>query len=203
VKFLRKNFQNISGTTNIENDNLIVLEKQLLIDEEYLKHYRLLSVPQFLINIINNHKKEIKKYLGNNFYYENPGFYETFSLPDAFKKLDIYANVWHLDSDTYKVLKVFVLMHDVCDQDGPLVYLDLKNTKKNWEILKDRGNINSINSVENEFKFIGPKGSYLIIDTSRNLHRASVPKKKRQMISISLYPGFVKKADVPRYEWNF
>jgi hypothetical protein len=203
INFLHKNFYSINGVVNIENDNLSILEKQLIIDDVYLKHERLLSLPLFIINIINNNKNKIEEYLGKNFYYENPGIYETFSLPDPFKKIDIYANVWHLDSDTYKVLKVFVLMHDVKENDGPLVYLDLDNTKKNWEILKDRGNKNSIISIESENKFVGPKGSYLIIDTSRNLHRASVPSNKRQMFSISLYPSFVKKVDLPRYKWDF
>jgi len=203
IKSLKKDFSPIRGKIDSTLEKIENLDKEILINKKYKKYYYLKKMPSFLIDIVNYNKNEIIGYLGKNFVYENPGYYETFAVPDDFKHFDIYSNVWHLDSDTYKVLKVFVLTCDVSIKDGPLVYLDKFNTEKNWDLLSERGNNNAIKEFGEQEKFIGEKGNYLIIDTSRNLHRATPPSNMRSMISLSLYPSFVPSQDINRYEWKF
>jgi len=203
LNFLKKDFDPIEKKINLEVSTVKKIEKEKFIDKTYLKHYYLKEIPEFLKEIVNSNRKEIVNYLGKNFVYETPSYYETFALPEPIKHLDIYANVWHVDSDTYKVLKVFVLTCDVNVNDGPLTYLDKTATEKNWNKFSVRGNENAIKSINEEKKFTGNIGSYLIIDTSRNLHRATSPLNMRSIISLSLYPSFAPKADKPRYDWKF
>ena len=202
-KSLDSNFVPIQQQITMQEADVRTLEKKIFINKKYLKHFYLDKVPSFLIKIVESNKKKITRYLGKNFVYEIPSYYETYSLPEDIRHLDLYANVWHLDSDTYKVLKIFVLTGNVTEADGPLVYFDKTNTEKYWNELSSRGNKNAIKEYERQKKFIGKIGTYLILDTSRNLHRASSPSDKRSIISMSLYPSFVPRADVARYEWKF
>ena len=41
-------------------------------------------------------------------------------------------------------------------------------------------------------KLIGNKGDYLILDTSRSMHRDSNPIKTRNIVQITLYPKWRK-----------
>ena len=62
-------------------------------------------------------------------------------------------------------------------------------------MLKDRYKIRHITAthrVENEDYFIGEPGSYIILDTSRCLHRASIPTNFRDMAQVTLYPNWRK-----------
>lgn len=47
-------------------------------------------------------------------------YFRNYSMPDYLETFNIYSNVWHLDSHNgFKLLKIFVLLHDTSDDDGP------------------------------------------------------------------------------------
>ena len=99
-------------------------------------------------------------------------------------------------------------MLDDCDiNGGPFIYLSEKDTKKNWEMIKDRYTFDKKNSnfpYDNQIKFIGKKGSYLILNTSKAAHRASIPESKRKILAISLYPSWQDKKNhnIKRKKFN-
>lgn len=107
----------------------------------------------------------------------------------TFETSEVYSNKWHLDSDLgFRQCKVFLLLHDVGINDGPLIYLSRVNTKKYWSKISDR---NSFESFRNMFvfpeqeKFIGKKGDILILNTSLCAHRASIPDNIRDMLVMT------------------
>jgi|688.fasta_scaffold20501_9 hypothetical protein len=150
-------------------------------------------VPKCIREIINANKKKIQEYLGVNFLYDKKiNVYKTFNIPEFMHKFDIYANIWHIDNhDGFKLIRIFILLHEVKDSDGPLVYLDRESTKKYWHFLKDRWtyqNKNGIKEFIEQKKFTGKKGNYLLVNTAECAHRASVPTKERTMLVATLYP---------------
>jgi hypothetical protein len=164
------------------------------------------SVPTSIKKIININKKKIQEYLGVDFLYDKKiNVYKTLNVPDFMHKFDLYANIWHIDNhDGFKLIRIFVLLHEVGEKDGPLVYLDRESTKKKWLFLKDRWtykNKNGIKEFLEQKKFIGKKGNYLLVNTAECAHRASVPKKERSMLVATLYPAWRSKDE--RCVYNF
>lgn len=94
---------------------------------EYLDY-----VPKCVKEIVSINKKKIQEYLGVNFLYDKKiNVYKTFNIPEFMHKFDLYANIWHIDNhDGFKLIRIFVLLHEVNESDGPLVYLDRELTKK-------------------------------------------------------------------------
>jgi hypothetical protein len=50
-------------------------------------------------------------------------------------------------------------------------------------------------------KFVGPIGSYILVNTAECAHRASVPLKERTILTATLYPSWRKRED--RKIYNF
>ena len=53
-------------------------------------------------------------------------------------------------------------------------------------------NTKTSQEISDQETFTGTKGDYLIMDTSRIMHRASIPFKSRDMLSITLLPKWKK-----------
>jgi hypothetical protein len=162
------------------------------IRSKFTLSYKEEKIPTFLNEIIYKHRNEIEKYLGTNFIFEKVLYFRNFNLSEEFYNYDIYSNVWHQDShDGCMLLKIFVLLSDVDESDGPFIYLDRSETKKYWPELRDRWTFDKFLKLPTYFeekKLIGKKGDYLIINTANSMHRASIPKFHRDMLQITLYP---------------
>jgi len=191
----------VEGTQSIDD---LIFEEPVNTRSHFSKSIRLNSIPNLINKIIYENKTTISNHLGNDFLYQMPEIYETFNMDVIFSKYDVYSNIWHMDShDGSRMLKIFILLHDVKEEDGPLVYMTQSDTKKNWEKLRERWTYDKKFldfSYKEEKKFIGKKGSYLILNTAISSHRASIPKISRKILSISLYPGWRKK--INRHVYN-
>jgi len=199
--FLKNNFKTIKG--NIKLNGIGIkhdkLETRSNTKDKISSFYIERSTPDYLLPIINDNKKAIHDYLGKNFQIEYSMFFRNYNIPDYLETFNVYSNVWHQDShDGFKLLKIFVLLHDTTDDDGPFFFLERKDTIKHWNKLRDRFGFHQsvekkIMKFDEEKKFTGKKGDYLIINTSNCMHRASIPKNYRDMVQILLYPNWIKK----------
>ena len=95
---------------------------------------------------------------------------------------------WHSDGSFTDTLKIFYLLSEVKDVDGPMLFLDKSRSGKifrskiPFNFLKD-GRPELPHYQEHTGAFTGSPGQCLIVDTNRCLHRASVPNDKpRDMI---------------------
>lgn len=160
-------------------------------------------IPGFYSEILKKHRSDIENYLGKNFKYENIILTSRKNIPDSMAGDEFYNNTWHQDSDTYKLLKIFLLIDTVTSEDGPFTYLSLTDSKKYWRKIKDRNGGNSILDIDEQLTFTGNRGSYFISDPTRRLHRASNPKTKRYMFSMTLYPHYEENiTDIERFTWG-
>lgn len=195
---LKKEFDIISGNIDLDSEiyfdtnksesrgNLNYLEDQK-ISESYFVDKNL-----FFDKIIKQNLNSIKAYLGNGFVTERVLFFRNYKISQNLKTHDIYSNIWHQDShDGFKLLKIFVLLDDVTINDGPFVFLDRKTTIKNFNKLRERWsfeNLKELKEYENEIKFVGKRGDYIVINTALCMHRASIPSNFRDMAQITIKP---------------
>jgi hypothetical protein len=154
------------------------------------------ELPAAFQTIINAHLGEIESYLGKNFIYTSTLYFRTHHMPESLETFDVYSNVWHLDShEGDRLLKIFVCLSDVGPSDGPFIFLDRDSTIKHWGQLVERWDFKkfeAIPSFPEEQVLIAPRGSYLMINTSTCMHRASNPSKHRDMMQVELYPNWCK-----------
>lgn len=162
-------------------------------------------IPDIFHDIILKNRNIIENYLGKGFLYEAPLFFRTKNIPSEYINYDIYSNVWHQDShDGDLLLKIFILLKDVSENDGPFIFLERKDTIKYWKDLCDRWSFSKFKAIptfSEEKKVVGKKGDYVIINTSNCMHRASIPDFERDMAQIALYPNWRKKSDRNIYKF--
>ena len=153
-------------------------------------------IPSAFHDIISKHRAEIEAYVGKAFLCERPLCFRNLGIPDEYKTYDVYSNIWHQDShDGNRLLKIFVLLMDVTEEDGPFCFLDRDATLQHWPALRERWTFEKMKVVpafSEERRAIGPRGSYLILDTASCMHRASIPKGHRDMMQLTLYPSWRK-----------
>jgi hypothetical protein len=155
-------------------------------------------------DIISNNLAVIENYLGKGFLYEPPLFFRNCHIPEDYQNYDIYSNVWHQDShDGDMLLKIFVLLMDVKETDGPFTYLERSMTKKYWQELRDRWTFSKFKKIprfNEEKRVVGKKGDYLIVNTANCVHMATIPADYRDMAQIALYPKWRKTDERKSYK---
>lgn len=198
---LKNNIQIIKGNIRIDGINFEENKSEFRSNTKNVRHqisssYSETPTPDYMLQIINENKKAIQDYLGTNYQIEKTMYFRNYNIPEYLETYDIYSNIWHLDSHNgFKLLKIFVLLHDTGDDDGPFYFLERKDTVKYWNKLRDRWtfqNMKKIEKFDEEKKFTGKKGDYVIINTSICMHRASIPKEYRDMAQIVIYPNWIK-----------
>jgi hypothetical protein len=201
VRRLNKEFNLENGSVN---KSLSINEKELSIRNrsnsefaQYSSGYTTEQIPREFVEIISNHRETIEKYLGSGFLCGKPLVFRNYNFDLKFRCYDIYSNIWHQDShDGNRILKIFILLHHTSDEHGPFHYLNFKDVKSHWSILRNRWsfpNMKRLPIFEEQMKITGEAGDYVILDTSRCSHRASIPSDFRDMAAITLYPNWRKK----------
>lgn len=159
--------------------------------------------PKVFHSIIKRNIDEINNYLGKNFLFEKAICFRNYHYPAEFSNYDIFSNIWHQDShDGNRLIKIFVLVEDVNLEDGPFHYLQEKDVKKHWPKLRERWTWDKFQEkphFEEQKILTGKKYDYLVLDSSRCMHRASNPEKFRDLIQITLYPRWRKKQDREKF----
>ena len=125
-------------------------------------------------------KKKIENYYNHKMYLINASVRRNFSLNlDNDHKIKYYSNNFHVDYYLINYFKIFINIHDVDEDKGPLELFSKKNSKKfvkkgNY---KDRNNY-SIKAITdcNLIKNIGKTGDAFVCSTPQCMHRASSPK---------------------------
>jgi hypothetical protein len=125
-------------------------------------------------------KKKIENYYNLKMYLINASVRRNFSLNvDNDHKIKYYSNNFHVDYYLINYFKIFINIHDVDENKGPLELFSKKNSKKfvkkgNY---KDRNNY-SLEAIRecNLIKNTGKTGDLFVCSTPQCMHRASSPK---------------------------
>ena len=167
--------QQISKNSN-KNYFFNILEKKDFIDNPFLKRF---SENIYLKNIAT-------QYLGNHKIHSLGLFYS--------KKNNTIdgSQMWHVDGDASKQLKLFVNISDVTKDNGPFEFFpkNIMNVSlKNKGLLKDINEINIKKYIKNIdiVSCVGNQGSNVIVDTSNCLHQGSRVKSKYRLVFCVQY----------------
>ena len=143
-----------------------------------------------LISVISDYLKDMPTLLAINLYLSPKNESEQFSSSQLF----------HLDTEQHKQIKIFYLLHDTDISHGPLEFMDKLKTKTILKKINYSGNrisddvIRNLNlkyRLVNDKKFTGKRGSGLMIDSSNCLHRGSRKiSKNRYILQFQYFSKF-------------
>ncbi len=115
---------------------------------------------------------------------EKPEYYKQ-QLRD--KSKEPYSNYYHVDYYIGTYFKMFINLHDVNENNGPLNIYDISSTKKFVQLnnYKNRNNYKVQDLKDKLYLNTGKKGQTVIANTTKCLHRAgNVRKDKRDIIFV-------------------
>lgn len=124
--------------------------------------------------------------------------YRNYPVPEeVYAQRELHSNHWHMDHHRGAgLLKIFYLVNDVTDEDGPLC---LQPRPRTLFLMRngfgDRDDYLLSKSVmedpEHVFKLVGPAGTAVVCDTTICLHRAGkvAPGRHRDIIMFQLKPS--------------
>jgi len=97
------------------------------------------------------------------------------------------SQLWHLDHESFKQLKIFLFISDVDKQSGPTTLMNKSNSLKMQTMLKYNLKENNkhfeLKIPENEeISIEGKKGDILLIDTSKCFHRGAQNLLKERLV---------------------
>lgn len=152
------------------------------------------NFPEVKELISNKLESILAEYYSSDFEIINIHIYRT-RKPENVKDEDSGAAYggtlcWHSDGSITDTLKVFFLLSDVEETDGPMLLFDKLSSKKLFRKYLPYNLFRHGNPANPVFKnlsakYTGKIGRCLIVDTNRCLHRASVPSiKPRDMITF-------------------
>ena len=154
--------------------------------------------PEIKSVLTNKLQDFITEFYEAHFTVLNVHIYRIFSVPEQLKKSSKYrpygaTGCWHNDGSTVDTVKLFVLIDDVNEENGPLRIINSQDTSKSirknyYRYIHDGIPGKGIDQNNNVVKFTGKRGSVLLANPNTCLHRASEPKpgKHRDMLVFYL-----------------
>lgn len=127
-------------------------------------------------------KQTLESYFDGNFRIINYHIYRN-KKPDLTGIVDSYGATanWHTDGSTSESIKLFFMLSDVTETNGPMEIISREDTKKvikskNFCYPDKKGLTVRYISKECEIKSLqGQQGSYFFASTNDVLHRATIP----------------------------
>ena len=181
--------QKLSENSN-KNYFFNILEKKDFIDNPFLKKF---SENPYI-------KKIVTEYLGKHTIHSLGLFYSQKN-----KTID-GSQMWHVDGDASRQLKLFINISNVDKNNGPFEFFPkdiMSSSLKNKGLLKEIDEININNYVKgnNIISCIGKEGSNVFVDTSNCLHQGSRVKSRYRLVFCIQYlpvPNAVIKSNVKK-----
>ena len=139
------------------------------------------QIYEIINNIFNNELKEKLKIIEDYYNQKVILAFLTISRNYPTDKIEeTYSNYFHTDGYVYNMFKIFLNVHDINEENGPLTLVKKKYAKKfikNFDF-KNRNSYKYLKEEKYEkyfFKNIGREGEMLLCSTTELIHRASNP----------------------------
>lgn len=137
----------------------------------------------------------VKQYYGSEFYLHSASLWRTKHISEEHLQRiypeQPYSILWHVDGHPIDTLKMFIVLSDVTDEDGPLHYLTIQRTeelrkKGYFSRFRYRMPKSELEKKESLKKLVGPSGTAAFCNTTLCLHRAGVPAEGRTRDMLQL-----------------
>tara|TARA_Y100000992_G_C21215847_1_gene467844 strand:- start:179 stop:934 length:756 start_codon:yes stop_codon:yes gene_type:complete len=149
-------------------------------------------------HILKNLEKLVGFKLNINYF----TYYKTKHVPEYLSHNQYFANLWHTDRlFTSNTMKLFVAVEDIGINNGPLMWINKRDTKKyiTKEFIAEK------DEEINIHKFIGAKGDCIIINSNQCKHKAGNPSEgySRLMLMFQLNPSKISSYQADLYDKQF
>lgn len=142
---------------------------------------------------IRNFDTVLRLYFGGDYLINTANVWRNVGIPDEYRALDIYSQVWHYDHVVdYRNVQLFCLLSDTTDQHGPFEYLaNASQTELNLDVEARNGAEFANADIA---KLVGLRGDGVWFSTGATPHRAGIPKfgLHRDIFSIAFFPKHTK-----------
>ena len=146
-------------------------------------------MPSVLSLVSDALRASVNEYFGCPAEFTEVSAWRNWHVPDELTSLDLLSDHWHQDSHRSDIVKVFVALSDITDDDGPFHFIDRKASRRAIQS-GYRYSVADATALEVEpgevKRLIGPAGTAAIVNTIHCLHRAGLPAKGRQRDIIEL-----------------
>ena len=158
------------------------------------------EIPEVFEIVKNNRVREILRvYFGGGFHVHEIAYRRTLHVPkEITEQGEVYSDFWHCDSSPTSELALFVNLIDVTREQGPTMLIDKPTTRrfvrKFYRGRRDTGTVKALGeAIERDGHartFIGAAGSMIFVQTTKCLHRASIPAdgQQRDWLSFRFFP---------------
>ncbi len=190
------------------NKICLLINKQEDLAKKDLRYFYYLdeNLKDLMKYVINDYYadeiSDLKKYYNSNLFLTSVQIHRNNIFNDE-KNSEPFANYYHFDVYLKNQFKMFINLHPVDTNRGPLVVMNKANTKKFISKNKyyDRKYINNDNLEKNFISYThSEKGAAVFCGTSECLHRAGVPKQNfRDMITLTFVASNSKSYDNDLY----
>jgi hypothetical protein len=149
------------------------------------------EIPEAIQQEIKKFDTVLRLYFGGEYLINTANVWRNIGIPDEYRALDIYSQVWHYDHVVdYRNVQLFVLLTDTTEQHGPFEYLA---NASETEVNRDVEARNGAELVNAEIgKLTGVRGDGILFSTGATPHRAGIPKhgNHRDIFSIAFFPAY-------------
>jgi len=155
------------------------------------------SIPELAELLTEDIKHLIEGYYNSHFRVKYLICWRNYHVPDdVLQTTETFSDRWHCDERTIDFFKLFVILSDVTDDDGPFHIMTIPRVKELIDLgFGNRSNyklpIDDIEEENNLIRATGNAGTALLCNTEFCLHKAGIPKKGhvRDIIQFQFVPS--------------
>ena len=151
------------------------------------------TIPE-LVELLNASVRDLlHEFYGSSFRVIETQCFRNFPIPSWDRDLEAYSDYWHCDAYSASWLKVYILLSDWTEADGPTEIMPIRKTKK----IMRAGYVNRYFSTfgkeglalrtADADKAVGSLGSVFIFNPQRCLHRAGIPDDGHQRDAVVFF----------------
>ena len=141
--------------------------------------------------------KIIEGYYGGHFKVTRIAMFRNLHTPKEIESTkETFSNYWHCDARDLKYLKLFVLLKDVTDDDGPFHIISQQRTKQLMKMgfgTREDYNVSEqeLEDPEHTLKVVGKTGMAYFANAQLCLHKAGMPSENhhRDVIQFVFEPS--------------
>ena len=203
VDFLSKEVENQNPKNNEKNHIFFEINSEMQKKIKEHINYKFGAMLKEFENYYRNKIAVINIDLKRNYGLNDLSYY---SSRNRTKEKEYYNMYFHCDYYTMNYFKLFINLHDITEEYGPLSFYNIQDTK-NFVKKANYKSRNEYNNIElpGIIKNCGKKGESLFLNTPQCVHRASIPKKGnyRDVLFVTFAATPDKIGDLFHYEKDY
>jgi hypothetical protein len=149
------------------------------------------AIPEEIKHKIKSFNSVLRLYFGGDYLIDTANVWRNEGLPDNFRSLDIYSQIWHYDRVVdYRNIQLFVLLTDTTEMHGAFEFIENSSESVISQVAEERNGLN----LNEGTKFTGLRGDAMFFSTGAVPHRAGIPVfgNYRDIFSITFFPKYTK-----------